>query len=104
MRIGSILGSLTLAVLIQNNMALAEDCGPLKQISSLDLTVAPNGTFLVPVSINGASQRMMLNTGAGITTLRQEAVDALGLHAIDASHIKLLASNGAVSQSYTQID
>lgn len=104
MRIGSLLGSLAVAVLFQNGNALADDCGPLKQIVSADMTVGPGGNFLVPVSINGAPQKMLLATAGGITSLRQDAMDALGLHAIDASHIKLLSSNGATSQSYTQMD
>jgi len=104
MRAGSFLGSLAVAVLFQNGMALAEDCGPLKQIASLDMAVGPAGNYLVPVSINGMSQKMLLATAGGITSLRQDAVDAMGLHAIDASHVKLLSGNGTASQSYAQID
>jgi len=103
MRIGTILGSAALAVLFQSDVTYAEDC-PLKQISSVDMTVGPGGGFLVPVTINGAPQKMLLNTGGGITSLRQDAVNALGLHAIDASHIKLLSSNGTVSQYYAETD
>jgi predicted aspartyl protease len=104
MRVGSVFGSLALAVLFQNSAALADDCGPLKQISSIDMTVGPGGNFLVPVAINGAPQKMLLATAGGITSIRQDAADALGLHTIDASHIKLLSNNGATSQSYTQVD
>jgi hypothetical protein len=103
MRVGSIFGSLALAILFQNSAALAEDC-PLKQITSVDMTVGPAGNFLVPVTINGTPQKMVLATGGAITNLRQDAAAALGLDAIDASHIKLLSGNGAASQSYTQID
>jgi len=103
MRVGSIVGSLALAILLQNSAALAEDC-PLKQITSVDMTVTPGGSFLVPVSINGTPQKMVLATAGGITSLRQDAAAAMGLDAIDASHIKLLSSNGTASQSYTQID
>ncbi|HWU55285.1 MAG TPA: aspartyl protease family protein [Rhizomicrobium sp.] len=104
MRVGSILGSLAVAVLFHNGMALAEDCGPLKQISSLDMTVGPAGNYLVPVTINGMPEKMLLATAGGITSLRQDAVGAMGLHAIDASHVKLLSGNGTASQSYAQID
>jgi hypothetical protein len=104
MRAGPLFGSLALAILFQNGAALADDCGPLKQIASVDMTVSSGGNFLVPVSLNGAPQQMLLATASGITSLRQDAVDALGLHAIDASHIKLLSSNGATSQSYAQVD
>jgi len=103
MHIRTVLGSLTLAIVLKNSVALAEDC-PLKQISSIDMTVGPGGGFLVPVSINGTSQQMLLNTGGGITSFRQDAVSALGLHAIDASHIKLLSGNGTVSQYYAEVD
>lgn len=84
--------------------ALAEDCGPLKQIASIDMTTGPGGRYLVPVSINGAPQTMLLNTAGGITSLRQDGAEAMGLHPIDASHIKLLSSNGNASQSYVQMD
>ncbi|HET7085057.1 MAG TPA: retropepsin-like aspartic protease [Rhizomicrobium sp.] len=104
MRVGSTLGSLALAILFQNTAALAEDCGPLKQIASLDMVPGPGASFLVPASINGTPQQMLLNTAGGITSLRQDAVERLGLHSIDASHIKLLSSNGNTSQSYVQVD
>jgi hypothetical protein len=104
MRVGSIFSSLVLAIMFQNNAALADDCGPLKQITSIDMAVTPGGNFLVPVSLNGASRQMLLNTAGGITSFRQDAVDALGLHAIDGSSIKLLSSNGNTSQSYVEVD
>ena len=84
--------------------AQAEDCGPLKQIASLDMVPAPGGWMMVPVSINGSEQKMVLATAGGISTLRQDAMDRLGLKPIDASHIKLLSGNGTVSQNYVQVD
>jgi hypothetical protein len=60
--------------------------------------------MLVPVSINGQPQQMVLATAGGITSLRQDAVAAMGLHPIDGSHIKLLSSNGTASQDFVQID
>jgi hypothetical protein len=83
--------------------AFADDCG-LKQIASIDMTTGPGGRYLVPVSINGTPQTMLLNTAGGITSLRQDGADAMGLHPIDASHIKLLSSNGNASQRYVQMD
>src|ERR1700744_1814968 len=84
--------------------AQAEDCGPLKQITSLDMTPVPGGRFMVPVTINGTQQQMLLNTAAGITNLTQDSASAMGLQPIDASHIKMLSTNGNVSQSYVQVD
>jgi len=99
----TLFGSLVLLAAL-SSPALADDCGPLKQIASLDMTVGPGGRYLVPVTINGTPQTMLLNTAGGITSLRQDGADAMGLHPIDASHIKLLSGNGTASQSYVQTD
>ena len=104
MRTGSLVGSLAVAILFHSGVAAAEDCGPLKQISSVDMTTGPGGSFLVPVSIDGTPRQMLLATAGGITNLRQDAMEEMGLHSIDASSIKLLSSNGSTSQSYTQVD
>ncbi|HEY4076930.1 MAG TPA: aspartyl protease family protein [Rhizomicrobium sp.] len=104
MRIGSLVGSLTLAILLQAGAARAEDCGPLKQVASVDMTMTPDGRVLVPVSINGTPQQMMLSTASGITSLTNAAVNTLSLHAIDGSNVKQLDSTGNASQSYVQVD
>ena len=103
MGIHRIFGSLAILAFL-GSPAWAEDCGPLKQITSLDMTVGTAGRYLVPVTINDTPQRMLLSTAGGVTNLRQDAVTAMGLHPIDASHIKLLSGNGTVSQDYVQID
>lgn len=96
--------TIALALTCLGAAARADDCGPLKQISSLDMTPLPGGRFMVPVTINGTQQQMELATAGGITSLNQESADKMGIQPIDASHIKLLSSNGATSQSYAQID
>jgi len=103
MRIQGIFGSLAILACLGSE-ARAEDCGPLKQIASLDMTVGTAGLFLVPVSINDTPQRILLSTAGGITSLRQDAVTAMGLQPIDGSHIKLLSGNGTASQNYVQVD
>jgi predicted aspartyl protease len=91
-------------MILAGGPAFAQDCGPLKQAASLDLTPLGNGgQMLVPVTINGAEQKMLLNTAGGISSLTQTAVDALGLHAIDGSRIKSLDSAGNASQSYVAV-
>ena len=104
MRIGSFLGSLTLAILVQAGAVSADDCGPLKQAASVDMTMTPDGRILVPVMINGTPQQMLLSTAGGITSLTSAAVNTLGLRAIDASNVKQLDSAGNASQSYVQVD
>jgi hypothetical protein len=103
MGVHRIFGSLAILAFL-GSPAWAEDCGPLKQIASLDMTVGTAGRYLVPVTINDTPQKMLLATGGGVTNLRQDAVTAMGLHPIDASHIKLLSGNGTVSQDYVQVD
>ncbi len=83
--------------------AAAQDCGPLKQAASLDLTPFAGGRFLVPVTINGTPQPMLLNTGGGITNLGAQAVERLGLRAINDSRVKALDSNGNASERYVQV-
>ena len=96
---------MALALTCLGLQARADDCGPLKQFASLDLIPAGgSGQMLVPVTINGTRQQMVLATAGGISSLRQDAMDRLGLHPIDASHIRLLSSNGTASQSFVQVD
>lgn len=101
MRFGPI--SLALTILT-SSAAFAQDCGALKQVASLDMTPLGNGgQMLVPVTINGAEQKMLVNTAGGISSLTDKAVETLGLHAIDASRIKALDSAGNASRSYVAV-
>jgi hypothetical protein len=101
-QIGSL--AILLSCLLQPAVA-AEDCGPLKQITSIDLVPAPQGPrMLVPVTINGMSRNMLLNTAGGISSLQRAAVDAMGLHAIDDSRVKMLDSGGNASTYFVQVD
>jgi predicted aspartyl protease len=84
--------------------AAAQDCGPLKQAASLDLTPFAGGRFLAPVTINGTVQPMLVNTAAGITSLTSAAVETMGLHRLSATGFKALDSTGNASQSYVHAD
>lgn len=84
--------------------ALADDCGPLKQVASLDLTPLGNGgQMLAPVTINGSEQKMLVNTAGGISSLTDTAVETLGLHAIDGSRIRTLDTAGNASRRYVGV-
>jgi hypothetical protein len=94
-----------LLVFACSGAALAEDCGPLKQIASLDMTpLGSGGLMLAPVSINGAEQKMLVSTAGGISSLTDKAVGTLGLHAIDGSRIKALDTMGNASQRYVAVE
>ena len=97
--------TLAFALSCLTTMARAEDCGPLKQISSLDMMALPGGRYTVPVTINGTQQQMLLATAGGITTLRQDAAATMGLQADRRQpHQAARPANGNVSQNYVQVD
>ena len=99
MRIQTTLGSMAVLACL-SSPALADDCSVLKEVASIDMTVGTAGRYLVPVSINDKPQNMLLATAGGITSLRQDGANAMGLRPIDDSRIKLLSGNGNASQSY----
>lgn len=83
--------------------ALAEDCGTLKQINSLDL-VAPNPSrALIPVSINGIPKLFLLDTGGDISQINGEVADELKLTQHEAG-IKMLDLYGHASNKYVRIE
>ena len=106
MRLQVVLGSLVILLpCFVQSPAWAEDCGPLKQITSIDMVQAPQGPrIFVPVTINGMPRQMLLNTAGGISNLQGPAVEAMGLHAIDASRVKMLDTAGNATQFYVQVD
>ena len=102
MRIGSILGSLSLALLLQSTLAWAADCGPLQQVNSVQLVEGPNRA-LVPVSLNGIPKLFLLDTGGDVTQLSSEAADELKLAKID-SNLHLLDLYGHASDKMVRIE
>jgi hypothetical protein len=83
--------------------ARADECGPLKQVMSLDLNVLPSGLSTVPVTINGSARQMLFDTGGGISTLTRGAVNSLGLHPA-TTRATLLDARGNASQGYVTVD
>jgi predicted aspartyl protease len=102
MRTSSIFGSLAMAVLLQHSVALAEDCGPLKQVNAVDLVAVP-GRALVPVSINGIPKLFLLDTGGDVTQISGEVADELKLAKLD-SNLKLLDMYGHASNKMVRIE
>jgi len=102
MRVGSVLGSLALAILLQNGAALAENCGPLVQINAIELVAGPNRA-LVPVSINGIPKLFLLDTGGDVSQINGEVADELKLAQRD-SNLKLLDMYGHASNKMVRID
>src|SRR5690349_16321489 len=102
MRTGAILGSLALVILLHNNVALAEDCGPLQQVNAVDLVAVP-GRALVPVSLNGIPKLFLLDTGGDVTQISGDVADELKLTRQDST-MKLLDMYGHASKKVVRID
>ena len=103
MRVGLILGSLALAILFQNGVAQAEDCGPLKMVNSVDLVAAAPNRALVPVSINGTPKFFLLDTGGAVSHIGRDAAQELGLTLRDSS-VKMLDLYGNASTKMVRLD
>jgi predicted aspartyl protease len=58
--------------------AAAEDCGPLRGIAAVTLE-PQSGASLVPVSINGTQEKMVLDTGSLLSQITRNTVDELHL-------------------------
>jgi predicted aspartyl protease len=80
MRVSSILGFLALAVLSQNRMALAADCGPLKMVNTVQLQREGNGIRdLIPLQINGTDELFLFDSGGVTTMIGRKTADDLKL-------------------------
>lgn len=82
--------------------AVAEDCTPLVLITSLPLTT-DGQRVLVPATINGQPEKMLFNTGSGITTINQRTVDSLQLDTIN-TRARMLDAGGNASAKFVGVD
>jgi hypothetical protein len=75
--------------------AHARSCGPLKEVASLPMAVlADESRVSVPLTINGKPVRLMVDTGAGMSSLTTTAAAALGLRLRDSGTAHLLNADG----------
>jgi hypothetical protein len=103
MRKKILLGSMVLAALIPG-AALAQDCGPLKEIASLDATpLGTSSVMTVEARLNGTPKPMIVQTGALISSMRQGALDGLGLHSIANSSIITVKGKNQTSEAFTEV-
>jgi hypothetical protein len=82
--------------------AFADDCGPLQQAASVDLTMTPNGLPMVPVTLNGSPRKFLFGTAGSISTITQAAADSLNLSAV-SSRVRLLSTNGNASSRFVSV-
>ena len=79
-------------------------CGPLVQLAQVDLVPAPNdGRMLVPVTVNGAPQKLLLGTAGGLITFNQATAQALNLPLHNNSDKRVLDASGFASRRYVAL-
>jgi hypothetical protein len=85
--------------------ALADDCGPLKLLTSVEMTPGPGGArMFVPVSVNGAPKKFMIDTAGAISTLTAAAASGMNLRVRDSDSVRLLDASGNASRKYVTLD
>ena len=103
MRLQVVFGSLAILVACFGSQASAEDCGPLKQINSLDLVAAAPNRALIPVSLNGIPKLFLLDTGGDISQINGEVAEELKLPEREAG-VKMLDLYGHASNKYVKVE
>jgi predicted aspartyl protease len=100
---GAILGGVALLTgFSPPAVSAADQCGPLKRITTVDTVTGPAGYMLVPVKIGDAQRLLLFDTGGAISGITQSAAQELHLPTYD-SRVKLVGVSGAVSTRYTII-
>jgi hypothetical protein len=85
--------------------ALSRDCGPLKEVASLDITPVSGASLMVaPLLIDGRSMHLLLDTGAGASSLTSSAAAKLDLRARDSGNVHLLDAEGHAVHRYYLAD
>lgn len=91
------------ALIAVSSPAGAETCS-LAQMASLDMTILPDGTFGVPVSINGTQHLFRVDTSAIFTTLTDGAAQKLGLKRYQADGMEMYDVGGMMHIAYVDSD
>jgi hypothetical protein len=85
--------------------ALSGQCGPLRQVASLDMApVSGTPLMAAPLVIDGRPVRLLLDTGAGASSLTPSAAAKLDLHPRDSGNVHLLDAQGRAVHRYYRTD
>lgn len=85
--------------------ARSQPCGPLKEIASLKMTDLADGARVsVPLSINGKPASLLVDTGAGMSSLTEPAATMLGIKQRNSATMKLVGADGAAIHRYYLAD
>jgi predicted aspartyl protease len=84
--------------------ALAEDCAPLKLLSSIKMTPIdgkPGEVRTVPVDINDQTKTFLLDTGGALSQISRKTADELKMDIQDSGSFQLYDANGNMSRKLT---
>lgn len=85
--------------------ALPQRCGPLKEVASLEMTALGDGAReSVTLAINGAPVRLLVDTGAGMSSLTGPAATQLGIRPRDSATMHLVNQDGITIRRYYVAD
>ena len=85
--------------------ALSRPCGPLKEVASLAMTMLPDGARAsVPLVINGKPVHLLVDTGAGLSSLTKAAATMIDMRLRDSEGMHLVDKDGAVIHRYYLAD
>ncbi|HVV64151.1 MAG TPA: retropepsin-like aspartic protease [Rhizomicrobium sp.] len=87
-------------ILIAVTPALAENCPPLTLLTQVDMRLGVDGRPYVPVEIDGAHKRMLVDTGGFFSMLLPSAVDALRLR-VRHTGLELIGISGETTSEAT---
>lgn len=92
-------------LLLTATAAQAQDCAPAKLLASVPMHSAEPESNIrtVPVTLNGTTRHMILDTGGAITQLSRDTIEELKLPLHD-SGTAVYDINGRVSRSFAVVD
>jgi len=86
-------------------IALSQSCGPLKEVASLKMTVLADGARVsVPLAINGKPVNLLVDTGAGVSSLTRPAATMLDVRSRDNEAMHMVGKDGVAVHRYYVAD
>jgi hypothetical protein len=87
--------------MLADAQAVSRACGPLKQVASLEMSVLADGAReSVPLTIDGKTVWVLVDTGAGMSSLTKPAATMLDIRARESEAMHLVGKDGVAIHRY----
>jgi predicted aspartyl protease len=84
---------------------VSQTCGPLEEVASLEMSLLADGARVsVPLVIDGKPLNLLVDTGAGMSSLTTPAATALGLWPRETQGVHLVNADGGAVRRYYLAD